>query len=351
MWFVMYRSLGSRDVVGKRASTWRCFLLLCINQLWSECLALGKEEAFVAAQFTTTTFNRTIESMRLLPLFLLLTSCAPDLMATAFITESEFGTTPTFTRSYYLSYTAESTPVIFNNTPLVVSFHKHPTRSIDVRHLDGTTISSTPWDYALGCALVVGSKLYVFASESHLYSRRIVMSYTDDLLNWSAPVTVKTLTGDESVWNVSVTYDSRGEYVMAYEVLSTGSRWFSFRFAVSKDLMTWSDVGVRYSHQYSACPTIRVIDGTYYVLFLSEGPQSMFTSIARSRDLVNFEQSRAAFLEPISGEGVNSSDVDLMEYNGHTTITYLTGDQSTWGDLKTATYPGTTRNLFESLFQ
>ena len=73
--------------------------------------------------------------------------------------------------------------------------------------------------------------------------------------------------------------------------------------------------------------------------------------LARSKDLAHWQlSSRNPVMEPCAGEGINNSDVDLIELCGRTYVNYFTGNQDDWGDLKWAIYDGPLREFFESRF-
>ena len=55
-------------------------------------------------------------------------------------------------------------------------------------------------------------------------------------------------------------------------------------------------------------------------------------------------------LEASEGEGVNNSDVDLLEFENNTYLYYATGDQATWGTVRMAMYAGPMRQFFEAHF-
>jgi hypothetical protein len=55
-------------------------------------------------------------------------------------------------------------------------------------------------------------------------------------------------------------------------------------------------------------------------------------------------------MEPCAGEGINNSDVDLIELDGRTYVNYFTGNQNDWGDLKWAVYDGPMPEFFASYF-
>jgi hypothetical protein len=143
---------------------------------------------------------------------------------------------------------------------------------------------------------------------------------------------------------------------MAYE--SNDPVAFCFKFARSKDLQSWEKVpGLVFrgtGNEYSACPVIRYVKPYYYVIYLHAaipGHRGWVSFLARSNDLATWELSpKNPILEAGEGEGINNSDVDLIELDGQTQVYYCTGDQQTWGDLKRAVYPGPMADFFRSYF-
>lgn len=76
------------------------------------------------------------------------------------------------------------------------------------------------------------------------------------------------------------------------------------------------------------------------------------TKIARSKDLLTWETSPHFFMAPDrSDEGINTSDVDLTEFNNRVYILYAAGDQDKWANMRYAVYDGTLRNLVNSFFR
>ncbi len=283
-------------------------------------------------------------------LLLIEAGCAAPRDPTGVMRYSTATTSPTFARSTLLGITAEATPVVYNGTPMAVIFNRDPAIGVEFRDFAGNTlIASRPWDHDMGCALVEGSRMYLFATTSADPRTDMAMTYSDDLVNWSVPQTIYTATPGQLLFNCSVTKDATG-YVMAYETLEPGRPNFSFRFFRSADLITWTPIGVRYSALYTACPTIRYIEGTYYLLFLMGEDGSFVTRAAKTTDFVHFDQSGTVALSPAPGEGNNASDVDIVEYQGQTYITYITGDQHTWGDVMLGQYNGTMKDFFLSLW-
>ena len=262
-------------------------------------------------------------------------------------------------RSIFLKDIMESTPVEFRGHRLVVA-NQRPHRGgwedakINVYNFDGNKVASVPSpDEALISALVTGDKLYVFSTTSSS-ENSISIRWSDDLVNWSSPKTILLSKRGETIYNTSVTKVG-DDFVMAYEVGGVGHVGFSVRFATSKDLQTWREIGDVFSQdRYAACPTIRYVNGIYYLLYLVVHEEKFVTVLARSSDLVHWKYAKNQILWPSKvwpskGEGVNNSDVDVLESGGITYFVYAVGDQQDWVDLKMATYIGSIQRFFESL--
>ena len=177
---------------------------------------------------------------------------------------------------------------------------------------------------------------------------------TTDLKNWKSEKVILP-EGDEHLFNSSVCRDEKG-FLMAYE--SDKPVQFCFKFARSADLSKWEKIsGLVFTgenHEYSACPVIRYIKPYYYVIYLhaaTEGHKGWISYMARSADLSEWELSPYnPILEAEAGEGINNSDVDILEYKGKTYLYYATGDQETWGTVRVAMYDGSEKEFFESSF-
>jgi hypothetical protein len=82
-----------------------------------------------------------------------------------------------------------------------------------------------------------------------------------------------------------------------------------------------------------------------------EGHKGYLSFLARSKDLIDWELSAFnPILEAGEGEGINNSDVDILEYKGKTYLYYATGDQETWGTVRVALYDGPEKVFFENHF-
>jgi hypothetical protein len=210
--------------------------------------------------------------------------------------------------------------------------------------------------HSLVSGFVNGSELNAFASEgtNREWFRDIYRIWSTNLTNWQRELAIPR-DGNEHLLNSSVCRDDQG-FLMAYETDKPVA--FCFKFARSADLAHWKKVeGLAYTglnHEYSACPVLRYVAPYYYVIYLHAaipGHRGWVSFLARSKDLASWELSPFnPILEAGSGEGVNNSDVDLIELDGKTYLYYATGDQATWGAVRVAQFDGPMRDFFERHF-
>jgi hypothetical protein len=208
--------------------------------------------------------------------------------------------------------------------------------------------------YGLASILVHDGTAYVFASRWEEAGWRDVTAFRSrDLKQWESKLVVQG--ENEGIFNTSVCKGRRG-FVMAYESDDPTYPAFTVKFARSADLWTWTKLpqAVFGTDRYTACPCLRYVNGWYYMLYLERRPPRWFfeTYVARSRDLLRWEQSAAnPVLTPDDlDEGINASDPEIVEVDGKTWVYYAVGDQLTWMNLKRAMYPGSLRRFFESRF-
>ena len=205
--------------------------------------------------------------------------------------------------------------------------------------------------FGLACAYVENDIFYVYASkwEPDEEWTDIYLLESGDLNNWTTKLVVPRAS-DEHLFNSSVCKDGDG-YAMVYE--SSAYVPFTVKFAKSSDLRTWNKLlDMDFSRdKYAACPTLRYMDGYYYLLYLVVGGPGYVTHIARSPDLATWEISPLnPVLTPTPDEGINNSDVDLVEFSGRVYVYYATGDQQTWGDLKYGVFcPTPRKGIFQGL--
>lgn len=250
----------------------------------------------------------------------------------------------------------EASVVFFEGKTYVISFPKEDSRGHMPRHIkvmdyqSNTTISSTLWPDAFGSAFVSNGRVWVFGSDGD----KIQMTSTNDFFHWDPMTTVMAAPANTQFFNTSITKGPEG-YVMTYEVDEPGQSYFTFRVAKSVDLLNWTTVGRKFSNGGFACPTIRYVDGMYYIVGL-DGSAGLsnggghITHIARTVDFETYETSVQAVLTPDAGEGSNASDLDFTDTDHGMVAVYMDGDQQNWAHLRVATYSGTVAQFLKSFF-
>jgi hypothetical protein len=245
------------------------------------------------------------------------------------------------------------------------------------RFVDHATGEATPpfaVGHDLGCAFVEGDTMYAFGTPGW-GAPTISVFWSKDLVKWEKSVALET-EGWE-LFNSSVC-KAGDRYVMAFEVGAppevVGQR-FTSRFAESNDLKTWSilpEPAVFTKERYSACPTIRHIDGWYYVVYLEATGNYQFNPfLVRSRDLAKWEASPANPLIHFDADDKriaspritaeqkariadalnrNNSDWDYAEFQGKLIINYSWGDQAGNEFLAEAVFDGTLDQFLRACF-
>jgi hypothetical protein len=262
--------------------------------------------------------------------------------------------------------TVENTPVIYKGQLLMVANLRSSVPGKESESylyvddiLKGQELSRFGNGHAFVSAIVDGQNLNVFAldfsSSGKVWeSNGIDRFVTNDLKTWKKEKVISP-EGEKKLFNNSVCKDENG-FVMAYES-NLPVQW-CFRFARSKDLSKWEKLnGLVFAgehNEFSACPVIRYIKPYYYVIYTHDrmkGHNGWLPFLARSRDLETWEHTPFnPIMEATKGEGINNSDVDILEYEGRTYLYYGDGDQATWGNICVAMYDGSLKKFFESYF-
>lgn len=265
----------------------------------------------------------------------------------------------------------------WESNPWDDSVPRHERQYVRIRdEQSGEVVSRFMRGYGYCSAFKWEGKVYVFAgkmsSDSVKVSENVIcMSYSEDLLHWSQPQEVIKEPQPERLFNTSVCYDGR-RFVMSYE--SDCDVWFTLKFAESDDLLNWRkiDNAILGPDRYTACPAIRYVGGYFYVLYLDYDREHWWfeTKVARSRDLANWEKSPHSVIVPdtsikvlpgcpehaekefctANGRECNTSDPDLIEWQGKTRV-YFTGGCQHWGGaLQYAEFDGGMQEFFEAYF-
>ncbi len=236
------------------------------------------------------------------------------------------------------------------------------------RFVDYETGEATPpfaEGYHLGSAFAEDGVMYVYGVRE--WGEGVVRAFwSKDLKEWQAQDALKLPPG-WTIFNNSVCKDDKG-YVMAIEIGDppevVGHR-FTLFFARSENLLDWKLEPLECvftRERYSACPTIRFLDGWYYMVYLERLEQWYFApQWVRSKDLRDWvlsplnpmmkpgpEDKQIANTEltgeeraRIDGaENINNSDVDFCEFDGKTVISYSWGNQRGVEFLAEAVYRG-----------
>lgn len=228
--------------------------------------------------------------------------------------------------------------------------------------------------FHLGCAFVDRDTMYVYGVETW-GAGKIQVFWSTDFNHWQTAVALD-LPGWQ-IFNQSVCAAS-GRFVMAFEIGAppdeTGVA-FTTRFAESTDLIHWQltpSSCVYTRERYSACPSLRFLDGLFYMTYLESRPGPTYeTHLVRSSDLQHWESSRFNPILKFSDDDkkisnprltdsqrariekavdINNSDVDFCEFQGKVILYYSWGNQQGVEHLAEAVYPGTLKNFLQGYF-
>jgi hypothetical protein len=278
----------------------------------------------------------------------------------------------------------ENTPVIYDGRPLLVlnyrddsrGWHDHYADSMYLYIVDlqnGRRIAEFGRSHSCVKAFVDGKRLHVYASEAtnYDYFQSMYDFWTDDLTTWQRQLVIKKEAGDPHMFNPSVCRTDQG-FVMAYVAYAKCGDPASFpyfKFARSKDLVHWEKVpdlafAGPSGKQYSNTPALRYFAPWYYVIFyttvdetgrMAETSLRYVSLVARSKDLVRWQLSPLnPVLEPGPGDGISTSDTELLEFEGNTYLYYGASNQiggpEGWSAVRVAMAQGPMKPFFESWF-
>jgi hypothetical protein len=271
----------------------------------------------------------------------------------------------------------ECTPVMFNYRPLLVQNYDGlfgaatcgPDCYLFIEDIrTGDEVARFGYGFRFVSAFVEGNMIHVYATENPCdeWTKDIYHFWSTDLETWQDELVI-TREGGEHLFNTSVCKGPHG-YIMGYDT-NKPFQW-CFKLARSRDLWHWEKMpdlifADLVNHTVIGNPAIRYIAPYYYNIFGTHRtgwpvsdyefhlPASMyFTCIMRSKDLVTWDLSPTKYpmIDPVAGDGINTTDADLFEYEGNTYIFYMTGDQSTWGNIRIAMCPGPMKECLEAYF-
>lgn len=252
-----------------------------------------------------------------------------------------------------------------------------------LRFVHVRTDAPTPFfaeGHTFGFPFVENDTVYVVTgSREYWGSDGLTFYRSTDLINWEQYASVE-LPGWK-VYNMNIA--KMGEvYTMLIEISEPKEECgnpYTFRFMQSRDLTSWTMTPsecVFQKDRYAGGPAMYAFEGDpyYYVLYLEAYPDERYAnSIARSRDLVNWEYSpinpvlmynededkqiASPFLTEADRKRVenaldiNNSDMELCEYLGRTVIYYCWGNQKGTSFLAEASYEGKLHDLLKAYFE
>jgi hypothetical protein len=276
----------------------------------------------------------------------------------------------------------ETTPIVFHDKLYLFesvrdNYKPNATGKSYFQFVDVATGERTPpfaRGYHLGCAFVNGDDVYVYgvdawgASSVHVF-------WSKDLGVWKDQIAME-LAGWR-IFNTSVCKGADG-FMMAFEIdapKDEAGTGFTMRFAKSDDLRNWRLTPkecVYTKDRYSACPSLRFVDGLFYMVYLEAYPGPMYEPcIVRSKDLIKWEESRFKPIMKHSDEdrtvanknfseqeknrivtagNLNNSDLDFCQFKNKTVIYYSWGNQQGVEHLAKAEYDGSEMDFLKGFF-
>lgn len=270
----------------------------------------------------------------------------PDLIRSGWVTEEIGEMTPFLYRGELM---------LFGSAKSEAEANPFGERCLWIENVASRRVATTfARGYGLGSAYCEGHAAYVYAIPNDSRGANHIDCFiSHDMSIWSKHTVLKALPGEE-LFNESIC-KAGDRYIMAYESRDARYPPFTIFFAESNDLINWMRIpGAVYgTDRYTACPTIRFIDGMFYMLYLEHlKPAWWFeTYVARSTDLIHWEQgSKNPVLKPEGAEDINASDVDLVESDGKVFVYYAYGDQKSSGAVTWAEYEGPLPEFFRFYF-
>lgn len=279
----------------------------------------------------------------------------------------------------------ETTPFIINNHlyrlenhPRAFDFPKEAPDfkfhedEIRIREVESDQIISVPLcDHYFASGFVWNGHFYIFAREQLEPHRHIIMTSSENLINWTEPQVVVDSENGERLFNTAVCR-GKDKFIMIYE--NDDRRWqppFTFKYCESDDLIHWTRIpdAIYGRDKYVGGPSLYYKGGLYYTLYVhASGPiesktTTFETRITRSSDLLHWEDAPEdrpfisfdsthrpdAEYHPDVYE-ISASDAELCYWKGKTIVYFNGGNQRGANDLQVAEFDGTPRELLESYY-
>lgn len=251
----------------------------------------------------------------------------------------------------------ESTPIVWKDELYDVVSNRMDSLEHTVEIYKSETkeiVSSSSLGIGLISALVINEDIYIVGSVNWSTSAPLKIYKSSDLKNFTEVGSLYPMAG-RRLFNSSLIFNN-GKFILTVEEDQNNQNGFFPNFYESSDLVHWKKIAELKFTKYIACPTLRYVNGVYYLFYLLNDSNShvYYTSISRSVDLKDWQQSGRVVVAPGADEGQNASDFDLVEYNSQVIMNFAIGNQDgdrpIWSDIKKAIYDGTLQSFVESFF-
>ncbi len=284
----------------------------------------------------------------------------------------------------------EANPVVFGGKLWLMEYFRNRINPADganspyayfrFRSMENPHVFSKPFAHGLhmGNAFVSpDGRLIVTAVEGWGKSRFYQLESTD-MVHWSEPRVIL----EDPAWegfNTSVC-QADDRFVLVFELGKPEAlvgEPFTMFFAESRDLKTWRVIpdAVFGRDIYTGAPMLRYHGGFFYFFHLEGSYEKGFvTTVARSKDLRNWERARRPVMERsrddreilpavatdflpeqllriASAVNINVSDLDMCDYGGKLQMCYSWGNQRGTEFLALAEADCTEREFCESFFE
>ncbi len=276
--------------------------------------------------------------------------------------------------------TVETTPVVFGGRLYRFEYCRGIAggdpcfRFVDAE--TGAPLPSFARGHHLGSAFADGDTVYAAGVDKEWGGDTLHFFASRDPVRWEQ--TAEFALPGWKIFNTGVCR-YKGGYLLLLEISEPAEEAgvpFTFRFAVSPDMKSWTLTPpecVFQKDRYAGGPAVYNIgDGFVYVLFLEAlaGPRYE-TGIARSQDLIHWEYSPRnpvmspcpedkGIRDPLLGQAdrrrireavnINNSDLELCEYKGKTVIYYSWGNQQGNEFLAEARFDGGLKEFLQGWF-
>lgn len=218
-----------------------------------------------------------------------------------------------------------------------------------------TDIATFGSGYGCQDVYVDSGTLYVFATSCKMdfthKNNSIVRFSSTDLTTWSGPTSLVPMGASAQVYNVSIDKNtSTNNWIMSFEYKAGAGTDFACQWLQSGSLTgSWSGVG---GATTGSCHELKYLNGVYYQWVVGNitSPRTEYhTWLMKSTNLTNWTTSRITVLQPEkSYEDMNTTDIDLQEFDGKLYGLYMTGDQNTYMRLTYLTFNGSLAEFIDA---